>query len=68
MSVPLPPQLIQLASYTPPSVANSTLNLDDSGQPLRYATAKQGENATYWQLAEAEELDRLLITETIRPI
>ena len=68
VSIPLPPQLIRLDAHMPSSVANSTLNLDDSGQPLRYATAKQGENASYWQLAEAEELDRLLTTETIRPI
>ena len=55
-SVPLPPTL-----YTT-SVANNALNLDDTGQPLTYATAKSGSNAPQWQIAETEELDRLLST------
>ena len=61
-SVPLPPKL-----YTTP-VANNALNLDDTGQPLTYATAKSGSNAPQWQIAETEELDLLLRTQTIRPI
>ena len=61
-TVPLPPTL-----YVPP-VANNALNLDDAGQPLTYASAKSGRNASQWQIAETEELDRLLRTATIRPM
>lgn len=61
-TVPLPPTL-----YVPP-VANNALNLDDAGQPLTYASAKSGRNASQWQITETEELDRLLRTATIRPI
>ena len=68
-TIPLPPQLpraIQLPT-TQPS-ANAALNLDDDGQPLRYATAKAGKNSHLWQQAESEELARLLTTATIAPI
>ena len=61
-TVPLPPTLYA------PRVANNALNLDDAGQPLTYASAKAGSNAPQWQIAEIEELDRLLRTETIRPM
>ena len=63
-SIPLPPRL----HTTPPAIANTALNLDASGQPLTYASAKAGLNAHKWQIAETEELDRLLNTNTIRPI
>ena len=61
-TAPLPPTL-----YVPP-VANNALNLDDAGQPLTYASVKSGRNASQWQIAETEELDRLLRTATIRPM
>lgn len=68
-SVPLPPQISRNSTYPPQfAAALTTLNLDDHGQPLRYSTAKAGSNALLWQQAESEELDRLLATETIRPI
>ena len=68
-SVPLPVQLASPVTFPPQSpAANNTLNLDDHGQPLRYASTKAGPNALRWEQAESEELDRLLATATIRPI
>jgi Reverse transcriptase (RNA-dependent DNA polymerase) len=68
-SVPLPPQILRAPTHALQfTAATTTLNLDEHGQPLRYSTAKTGPNALQWQQAESEELDRLLATETIRPI
>ena len=47
---------------------SATLNLDELGRPLKYRTAKNGPNTTYWQQAEGEEIQRLLDTHTIRAI
>ena len=49
-------------------LAFSTLNLDENGLPLTYSSARAGPNTARWQEAEAEELDRLIKTSTIRPI
>ena len=65
-SIPSPPQLIM--SLVQPAYANTALNLDERGQPLTYASAKAGTNAAQWQHAESEELDRLIATNTIRPL
>ena len=63
-TVPQPPT----ANNTSAPVALSTLNLDEQGLPLTYSSARAGPNTMRWQEAEAEELDRLLKTATIRPI
>ena len=39
-----------------------TLNLDTTGAPLRYKTAKKGPNKDSWQTAEDTEISRLLDT------
>ena len=49
-------------------LAFSTLNLDEHGLPLTYSSARAWPNTVHWQAAEAEELDRLIQTATIRPI
>ena len=64
--VPLPPVLNSATTWA--ALANNALNLDDAGQPLTYASSKAGHNAQKWNIAEAEELDRLLSTDTIRPL
>ena len=50
------------------ALANNTLNLDEAGQPLMYASVKLGHDAHKWHIAETDELDRLLTTHTIRPL
>ena len=68
-SIPLPPLLIQPQTRPPHFAAvTSALNLDEHGRPLRYTTAKSGQNSLLWERAETEELDRLLTTATIRPL
>ncbi len=49
--------------YIPP-----TLNLDVNGKPLTYRSAKNGPDRLLWERAEADELIRLLDSETIVPI
>jgi hypothetical protein len=44
-----------------------TLNLDIYGKPLTYRYAKNGPDRLNWERAEAEELIRLLDSETIVP-
>ena len=44
------------------------LNLSPNGQPLTYRAAKEGPDAAYWEQAEQEEFDRLVLTETMRPV
>lgn len=46
----------------------ATLNLDELGQTLKYRSTKNGRNTMQWQMAECEEIQRLLDTRTIRPI
>ena len=68
-SIPLPPQILRAVQIPhTQATANTALNLDEAGQPLRYATAKAGKNSHLWQQAESEELARLITTATIAPI
>jgi hypothetical protein len=48
--------------------SNMTLNLDEQGKKLTIHTAKRGSNKPNWEIAEEEEFDRLIGTETTRPI
>ncbi len=50
-------------AYIPP-----TLNFDVNGTPLTYRSAKNGPDRLVWERAEADELIRLLDSETIVPI
>ena len=50
-------------AYIPPA-----LNLDVNGKPLTYRSAKNGPDRLLWERAEADELIRLLDSETIVPI
>ena len=45
-----------------------TLNLDNFGRPLNYRSAKNGPNTLQWQQAEADEVQRLLDTDTVKAI
>ena len=62
-SVPLPSVLITAPTWS--ALANNALNLDDTEQPLTYASGKARHNAQKWDIAEAEEVDRLLSTDAI---
>jgi hypothetical protein len=44
------------------------LNLDVNGKPLTYRSAKNGPDRLVWKRAEADELIRLLDSQTIVPI
>jgi hypothetical protein len=50
-----------------PSVA-PPLNVNPDGSPLTYRTATHGLDSANWQLAEDQEIDRLLQTKTMHPI
>ena len=50
------------------AIAYAALNLAPDGSPLTYSKAKAGPDAAFWLQAESEEFDRLLQSQTIRPI
>jgi hypothetical protein len=52
-----------LDAFVPPA-----LNLDVHGKPLTYRSAKNGPDRLLWERAEADELIRLLDSNTIVPI
>lgn len=56
------------ATATSWASAFAALNLDASGNPLTYRTAKAGPNAANWFIAEGEEFRRLFDTQTMRPL
>ena len=72
--VPLPTdrvtRLDSQRKHIAPSALHSsaTLNLDNFGRPLKYRSAKNGPNTLQWQKAEADEIQRLLDTDTIKAI
>jgi hypothetical protein len=53
-----------------PEPENNTLvlNLDSSGRPLTYSSAKRGPDKDNWTLAELEEITRLILSSTLFPI
>ncbi len=54
---------------TPELEANTlVLNLDSSGRPLTYSSAKRGPDKDNWTLAELEEITRLILSGTLFPI
>ena len=52
----------------PEAYISPALNLDANGKPLTYRSAKNGPDKLLWERAEADELIRLLDSETIVPI
>lgn len=65
---PLPPP-DTATSQTHPAISTlSPLNLAPDGSPLTYRKATTGPNAIQWLQAEEEEFDRLIASNTIRPI
>jgi hypothetical protein len=55
-------------SDAPTSFPTDTLNLDTLEKPLTYSSAKRGPDKLHWELAEAEEIIRLIRTGIIFPI
>jgi hypothetical protein len=52
----------------PPVYPNGPLNLNPDGTTISYRKSHQGPNAAQWAQADAEELERLFKSGTLRPI
>jgi hypothetical protein len=52
----------------PPVLPNGPLNLNVDGSTITYKKSHQGPNAIQWAQADAEELERLFKSGTLRPI
>ena len=52
----------------PPVYPNGPLNLNPDGTTITYRKSHQGPNAAQWAQADAEELERLFKSGTLRPI
>ena len=50
------------------ALAYTALNLAQDGSPLTYSKAKAGPDSALWLQAEAEEFDRLFLSQTMQPI
>ena len=50
------------------ALAHTALNLAQDGSPLTYSKAKAGPDSALWLQAEAEEFDRLFLSQTMQPI
>ena len=61
-SVPMP------ASTLAPIYPHGPLNLNEDGTPITYTKSHVGQHAEHWIQADAEEMERLLTSGTIRPI
>jgi hypothetical protein len=59
---PMPP------SNLPPIFPEGPLNLNPDGTTITYRKSHQGPNAAYWSQADAEEMERLFRSGTLRPI
>ncbi len=59
---PMPP------SDLPPIFPEGPLNLNTDGTPITYKKSHEGPYAKYWEQADAEEMERLFKSGTIRPI
>jgi hypothetical protein len=59
---PMPP------STLPPIYPTGPLNLNPDGTAITYRKSHQGPNAKHWQQADAEEMERLFRSGTLRPI
>ena len=52
----------------PPIFPDGPLNLNPDGTAITYRKSHQGPNAEYWHQADAEEMERLFRSGTLRPI
>jgi hypothetical protein len=52
----------------PPVYPNRSLNLNEDGTTITYTKSHIGLYAQYWQQADAEDIERLFTTGTLRPI
>ena len=57
-----------LTTSVPSAFVHAALNLDANGTPLNYQKAKKSEDAPKWEIAEAEEWQRLLDPNIMTPI
>jgi hypothetical protein len=52
----------------PPVYPNRPLNLNEDGTTITYTKSHTGPYPQYWQQADAEEIERLFTSGTLRPI
>ena len=55
-------------SSLPPIFPCGPLNLNDDGSTITYRKSHQGPHATHWAQVDAEEMERLFKSGTLRPI
>ncbi len=55
-------------STLPPAFRRGPLNLNEDGTKINYKKSHAGQYRVYWEQADAEEIVRLLISSTIRPL
>ena len=55
-------------SMLPPIFPKGPLNLNTDGSPITYRKSHQGPHAAHWAQADAEEMERLFKSGTLRPI
>jgi hypothetical protein len=55
-------------STLPPVFRKGPLNLNEDGTKINYKKSHTGQWKIYWEQADAEEIVRLLISGTIRPL
>jgi hypothetical protein len=55
-------------SDLPPIFPQGPLNLNEDGTPITYKKSHEGMHAKYWEQADAEEMERLFRSGTIRPV
>ena len=65
---PPTPRITRQQTARQRATAYGALNLSTDGSPLTYSKAKSGPDAERWMQAESEEFDRLIFSQTIRPI
>jgi hypothetical protein len=52
----------------PPVYPNRPLNLNEDGTTINYKKSHSGPHALYWAQADAEEIERLFTSGTLRPL
>jgi hypothetical protein len=52
----------------PPVFLHRPLNLNEDGTSITYRKSHEGPNSTYWEQADAEEIERLFTSGTLRPL
>jgi hypothetical protein len=52
----------------PPVFLQRPLNLNEDGSSITYRKSHEGPNSAYWEQADAEEIERLFTSGTLRPL